>query len=480
MIFNNPELKKNLQLSFSLSKVLTPLLICAITLIACFNTSVPSWRNYLPLNYVIGENIFMWFCTFGFFYSIIMGTFAVVNNFAEEFKQNTWDSIRMTRISSRDLLFGKVLGSTATILISTFFVIIPCLAYSCYLRIYPFKEYLIQDYKITIFMLCLCVSSWVISSYVIAVASYLFIRLYTDSKNVTTLEIPILVVCNFMIGALITQSVDKFLDIHQKWEGYQSNINQNDIQISSTIFMNKPNTSIWFGYELFSFNLITILLTFFTICGCILSLRVIQTHLQIKQKPIYWFIFCAACGIIFSGVESREIASFNLHSGIFFLYCLALVTLITEITHTKKHEGWLNYLIKYDLNNALYSSPLWIRSFFVLFLFIVLNVLICPKWTSILFSLSLIGLTFRDFLAMSFLAKVRSIKFPLFANLLYLIIFYSLFPILISSHSTDNNNLLPQFPNYHSNFSMFAIILLSEVIFWIFMLILQKRRNYLT
>jgi hypothetical protein len=483
MIFNNPELKKNLQLNFSLSKVLVPLLICSITLLACFNTEGSTWRSHLPLNYLIGENIFLWFCTFGFLYSLIIGTFTAVNNFAEEFKQNTWNSIRLTRISPKDLLIGKVLGSTATILISTFFIIIPCLAYSCFLRIYPFKEHLIQDYKVTILMLCLCLTSWVLFSYLFAIAGYLFSRLNTDLQNVGNVVVPLLVF-NFFVGILITTKIDKYLSIYK----YTKSSSKIEIVINDTYYMLQPDAYLWFGYEFYSFNLITILLTFFTICGYILCLRVVQTHLQIKQKPIYWFIFCLICGLIFSGFngfgyyEGKEVGS-DFNTGIFFLFSLTLATLLLEITNVKKHTQWVYYLNKYDLKNALYLSPIWVRSFSVLLAFCIFNTFISPKLTSTLFSLSLIGLAIRDILAMSFLAKVRSIKFPLFANLLYLILFYSLFPLLLTtirsrnSIYSKNSYMLPQFPNSDSNITMFLFFLISEVAFWSFLLFIQNLRG---
>jgi hypothetical protein len=318
-----------------------------------------------------------------------------------------------------------------------------------------------------------------------AIASYLFIRLYADLKNLGTVVLPLLTF-NFFMGILIVQTIDQFLDIKQKWEGYDTSRNVKDIQIPNNLYMNQPDNSVWFGYDFFSFNLTAILLTFFTICGYMLCLRIIQTHLQIKQKPIYWFIFCFICGLIFSGFNGfryyKEV-SFDFSTGIFFLFSLTLATLPIEITNVKKYTQWVNYLKKYDLKNALYLSPIWARSFSILLTFTILNLFISPKWTSVLFSLSLIALAFRDTIAMSFIAKVRSIKFPLSANLLYLILFYSLFPLLLTSiggsgsNYNKNSYMLPQFPNSDSNITMFLLFLIAEVAFWGFLLFIQNLRN---
>lgn len=488
MVLKNPEFKKNIKQGFSYSKLLVPAILISIIVIFCLETTPNKWQEDWPEGYSKGVLIFAWFCFIGFFYSIVMGTFEAVNSFQQEFKQNTWDFIRMSKISAKDLILGKILGANLPIWLCTIFLIIPALVFSIYLRLHTVNNSLIQDYRLTALIFSGSIFCWIVLSYMLSVSVFLFAKATTNIKSVAGVIIPILGI-NFSVGMSIMGAIDPYLSLNHTYEKFKPG--DHNFLVTPELYMRKPPMIAWYGQDYYYLNFYSFQIAFFAICSIVLCFRILQSHLQFKQKPIFWFLFCILSTILINGIGPASNSYKNLglitpqahlNSGLFSLYILTLAILMIESINQKKHAISLKYLAEGNIYEFLSISPIWVRTFIVLFIFSITDLIIHPDIKSAILSFSIIGLLFRDFLAMSYISRLRKVRFPLFANFLYLIIFYALLPLLMSQSYSKNTTsrigtnsiLLPQTTLLESDFGLFLVALFILSFFWAMLLRSQR------
>ncbi len=435
-----------------------------------------------PPPYSQGYAIFNLFCAIGFIYSIVIGTFTVLNIFSEEFRLNSWERIKISKITPKELLMSKVLGGNFTIILYTLILIVPCIVISFIICTGPYKEFLVQHQLHSAILLTVCLISWICLSYMLAISSYLFCSLTMRVSKLSTILLPILAL-NIFIGATISKSFSLFYTVHDYSSSYRYHSNPNNpISLGNDLFMSTPDKTSWFGYEFLSFTLYTGLITFFAACSIIGCYRTLQLNLNKKLPAILWIPFCILSSVVIGGITKHNNQLFDFNQGIFYLFTLTIIVFALEAPGKKLSHSSCKPLSKKEYIKYFNTSPLYHRTILVFSIFIILNYLVYPSWKSSLFHFSLIGFLLRDFITLKVLSNIKKLEWETSNNIIYFTLIYVFFPFLTFIPQTKStkhsilNPLYPAFPEYNSNYFIFFCLLSFQIGFWLLMLFAQRKR----
>lgn len=438
MIFNNPELQKNIKLELNATRFIIPALLLTLVAWVGWNSVTPNDWQKLPFVYYQGQSLHGWLSGFGFLFAIIWGTYLVANSLFSEIKQKTWDFVRMSFLSPAKILFGKLFGSASVVWIITLGGILPLIVFAGTALIT--EHGIIRPEWQTLLSLTLALIFWIILSH----AATLLVGLYTNNKDSrhTAIGSAILIMAlGFSIGGTITATYTKEYQVLEIYHNPQKPDEKPYLPTNAIVidgqdaYMTQPELSHWYNINFMPLDMTTLVLAFLAFWAVVGAYRALRKELQYKDTPIIWigFIICASLflnGFTFADQKLNTILSWPLLVSITTL----IPTCATEAGDIIRYRLWAEKISIKNFKSAFELMPLWMISFIFFLIFTLINMLIS---SNALFSAatshgSILLLLARDLLAFHVIAWRKSIRRPLLGMIIYMAILYGFAPAIAS------------------------------------------------
>lgn len=444
MFKNNPELMKNVKLEFNLTRiVILSLLLLMLSWIGWKTGELPAWEKVYTQEQYTGKTLFNWLSAFGFFVSIVWGSYLVVNSFVEEVKLKTWDFVRLSSLPPFKIVLGKIFGAPSVVWLITLLLGIPLIIFAGANALPEAGG--VRPQNITLFSLTICLLSWIVFSY--SFGLFMSVSGYKKfDRNGSFSATALIFISGLFIGGSIQSAFESF---HKKI--YISN--NNKIMTIDPYTTINPSSIDWYGMKLYSIDMLALLLSFCAFWAFIGAWRVLRESLQYRDMPWVWIIFIASSSLFLNGFKPGPLP---LYEPILISLITLILTCVKEAGDMIKYKSLLHKIRQKSYAEAFRDMPLWIISFITLCIFSILfneqvkhyasamNVF-APELKPGLFLLSLIIIATRDIIVCHAIFWMPNIRRPLLGFAVYAAVIYVLFPALLAT--IDDDYIKPFFPD---------------------------------
>jgi hypothetical protein len=436
MLLSNPEFKKNIKLEFNITRFIVPIILLALIAWMSWNTTDGSNWEKLPIDYLKRESLFNFTIIFGFVFSLIWGTYLTINSLTNEIKQKTWDFIRMSSLPPYKVLLGKLFGAPSAVWAVTIAAIFPLMAITG-TRLIPDTGLVRPEYW-TIISLLFSVLCWMIISYTVPTTINLFLSRTNDPTTTIGIANIFPLLLNLILGFILYQGFQAEYSIHHY------HIPQTAIGIPDAIktadglyYLRPPKTGDWYGWELLPLDKMALIFAYVAIWSVIGALRMIRSSLQYKDSPLVWLAFLLITPLFINGFG--ENISWDSKGPLYLIPVLILTmgwattlpTSMIEATNKIRYQLIWDHIRNKKYTDCLRILPLWMISFAVMFIPLLLLPLGTPGLDSYSARVSLLIIYARDLTFFHAIAWKKSIRRPFLGMVVYLATIYGLIPAIL-------------------------------------------------
>ena len=437
MIFNNPEFIKNVKLEFSVLRFLTPMLLLALFFWIGWDIEEYKrhWQSVYSIEQLHAKSLFSWLCGFGFFFTIVWGTYLTSNNMMEEIKAKTWDFVRMSSLSPFKILTGKMLGVNCVVWLVSLLCVLPSIIYA--LRVMIPEDGIIRAESITIAVFIGCLICWAILSYSLVFLSVLSPNALNGRAGAFGATLAVLIT-GTVIGAYLLGGLENFYEISNVRAGsnglpmpLQSNMVS---LVDGVSYMTLPRTTVWYAWEIYQLDYTLMLLGFAAFWCFVGAWRCLRKSLQYFDAPWVWLAFIISTCVFLNGFVDYEMQDLVRTS---LVWPLVVTLLLTMLTCVYEASDQLNYkALKQKLSQGQYYEafrimPLWILSFSIFIACVLINLFLygaSDRLGIVLLSLTIFML--RDLMAVHIISWKKNIRRPLVGIIIYGLVSYSFLPAI--------------------------------------------------
>lgn len=448
MLMKNPEFKKNVLLEWNPTRFFIPVVVLAlISWIGWYSqTELKQWQDK-PLIEYRGSDLFGWLCAFGFFFSIMWGSYLSATSLTDEVKQKTWDFLRMSSLSPARILMGKLFGATSLVWTITLLGALPLtlFAASCMLpdHIMARPEYM------TLSVFAAFLFFWMLFSHALA----LFFAVSAINNGIKagpfSIILPV-IIAGVIIGAFAVNMLEAFTNYYSlsgdaKTDSFIHETPQSYLVVGK-YYLYRPEMGSWYGISLYVLDIFMMILGFFAAWLVMATYRLFRKGLLYKDTPFAWIIFLFTASAFLGGFNVKAQEAYNLMGFMMWPTLISLTTLIVtcfyEAGNVIRYKSLGNAISTRHYMAVFRLTPLWSIS---LVMFVVSMIVILSTsnnlQTSLLFLGSIFAFLVRDILILHVISWSKNIRRPSIAILIYFIVIYGLAPTLA-------NTILPEYKYY--------------------------------
>jgi ABC-type transport system involved in multi-copper enzyme maturation permease subunit len=461
MIRNNPELLKNIRLEVTSIKIVVPLLLLSIiTFLSVLNDpSSYELSRSISVTHYKAESLYYALVTMFFLFTIIWGGCLVASSVRKESEQRTWDFILLSPLPAFKLFTGKIFGAPSVMLGIAFSILLPLILVCANILIpEEVNQFSNKNIILTQLFVILCASA--LLSY-----SFPFLLLLNknsnEAKEGTIFAFIMIVLFTIFIwktGATSlatsfntyqTSPKTQFSNSHPAFAEQLDKRPERCIALKSNpaFCIQAPDTeSIFFGKKMSNLSFLTILIAFFAFWVSIGAYRTLKKFLRYKLYPVFWFFFVFSGTYFFSGFHPfRGAASqkinhpaylfpqYNFYPLMFLIVCL-IVTAFNE-SMNYRYSKLFSAIKDKNLSLGFKNMPLWSITLLILLFYLTYITIVVNRSdnlsNSLVLSISLLAFIIRDLLVLHSISLSSQIKRKLLGVILYIVIIWSLLPILV-------------------------------------------------
>lgn len=437
MFKDNPEFIKNLKLEFNGTRFVIPLILLILACWIGWESVERSGYEGLPLAYYKAKALFGWLCGFGFIFAIVWGTYLCTNSLFDEIKQKTWDFVRMSSLSAGRILFGKLFGSTAVIWIITLLGVYPAMTIAS--KIMLPEDGLVRSEWLTIGILLLAITSWILLSHCCAIIIGLITQHAKDSRPNSMSGTLLTLISGLFIGAMIIEAFERY---HRMYMGSQYDYptpTGTVFKVPSGHYMYAPPTEKWYGFDLSMLDIYAFTLSFFAMWALIGAYRGLRKSLQYKDSPWAWILFIVSGSLFLNGFTDKgEFETLIIFpvlisvTGMFF-------TCITEASDIIRYKVFTSLIAAKKYYEAFRVMPLWIIAFCIFISSAIANILTIDKtFSAAVFFVTLLGFMLRDLLVFHIISWTPNIRRPLVGMVVFMAVMYGMIPAIAETISNKS------------------------------------------
>lgn len=434
MFLNNPEFRKNFKLEVSATRIMACAIIMILVAYAAYSgTSTLNFRNYISLEAKQALSVYNAFCTTGFLFAIIYGSYLAANSITSELHQRTWTFLSMSPLPPSRILAGKMFGATALIWIITIAIIIPAFVISLSVAI-PGEGY-IRPETVTIGIFVTALILWIISAHagavLLALQSNLGNRETSDKRN-NILYTLIMFLAGLSVGSALLASLENFYELKpfSPSKGAHMAIDQG-IVIGPGKYLVPPEKFSWYGAELYLLDTLLIMLAFSAFWLVTAAYRSLRKTLHFHDTPWVWSLFLITATIFLFGFEKSQDHKYDiplLASGMLIIIMSVLLSCM-EAGDTIRYQSWIARIQQRKFAEAFRITPLWMISVaaFLCLIPISLSLSSTPVPVTMVACSTMLFAT-RDILVIHALSWSKLVKRPWLAISIYGLFIYGLAP----------------------------------------------------
>ena len=423
MLVNNPEFKKNFLLEVNVERLGISFLIILLISAVLYDSNL-SFADHTKEAREYAEKFFAAFCTIGFIFSIIWGTYLAANSVNEEARQKTWDFVRMSSLSPAKILIGKMFGATSLVWIVSVAVILPVLLVSGFYLLDPLTMLpanpktgqnmaILRSPWVTISIFGLAILCWTIFSQCFALACS-FSSLLSRSLHSKRSDIGITIL-TFIVGSSIGRAIVAGLEDFQR-PGH-------------------PFDITWFGRNFHTLDITLVGIAFAAFWTLIAAHRILRRLLLFRDFPIVWVIFLTSLSLFCAGFVPQDIWKgfiiFSVGIGATTAYFIAFM----EAPDIVRYQMLASKMARNEIDLFRFT-PLWIVSF-AFFALTGLIGIFCfgQAIPNAIMMLTISVFMARDLLVLHAFSWSSHFKRPTLAMFLYFLVVYALLPLLFGQIS---------------------------------------------
>lgn len=441
MFLNNPEFRKNFKLEVSATRIMACAIIMLLVAYAAYSgTSTLNFRNYASPGAKQAISVYKAFCTTGFLFAIVYGSYLAASSITSELHQRTWTFLSMSPLPPSRILVGKMFGATALIWIITLAIIIPAFVISLSVAI-PGEGY-IRPETVTIGIFVTALILWIISSHagalLLALQTNLSHRETSDKRN-SILYALITLLAGLSIGSILSGSLENFYEL-RSFDTSKSRylaIDQN-LVVGPGKYLVAPEKLSWYGVELYLLDMFLIILAFSAFWLVTAAYRSLRKTLHFHDTPWVWGLFLIAATIFLFGFEESQDHKYDIPlfaSGMLIIIMSVLLSCM-EAGDTIRYQSWIARIQQRKFAEAFRITPLWMISVvaFLCLIPISLSLSSTPVPVTMIACSTLLFAT-RDILVIHALSWSKLVKRPWLAISIYGLFVYGLTPWIAGRES---------------------------------------------
>ena len=440
MIFNNPEFIKNVKLEFSALRFLTPMLLLGLFFWIGWDIEEykRSWQSLYSIEQIHAKSLFSWLCGFGFFFTIIWGTYLTSNNMMEEIKVKTWDFVRMSSLSPFKILTGKMIGVNCVVWLVSLLCVLPSIIYA--LRVMIPEDGIIRPESITIAVFISCLICWAILSYSLVFLSVLSPSSVNGRAGAFGATLAVLIM-GTVIGADLLGGLENFYEIlmvRPYANGIPMALQANMVSLVDGVsYMRMPETTTWYSWDLYKLDYTLMLLSFAAFWTFVGAWRSLRKSLQYFDAPWVWLAFIISTCVFLNGFvdyEMQDLVRTSLVWPLIVTLFLTMLTCVYEASDQLNYKALKQKLSQRQYYEAFRTTPLWILSFGIFIACVLINFFLygaSDRLGVVLLSLTIFML--RDLMAVHIISWKKNIRRPLVGIIIYGLIFYGFLPAVAQS-----------------------------------------------
>lgn len=434
---NNPELVKNFRLEFNLTRFLIPAAL--LLLVGWVGWHSNDGNTYLAqsMQHPQALGLFSWMCGFGYFFTILWGTYLVSNSLHEEIRRKTWDFVRMSSLSPFKILIGKMLGAPSVVWVISFAGVVPMLVFAGALMI-PGSG-VIRPEAVTLGVTILSLLCWTIWSYAMAIFIGLSMDVRTDRNGAFSGTI-LVAVAGCTIGGLITGFLRGFYNVVKLNPGTAAPA---DVYVIDQGYLHKPSTGEWYDITLYGYDILLMILAFFAAWAVIGAWRALRKSLQYRDAPWAWVAFLVTSSFFLNGFRLRGGDIDNVADILYWPIFISILSMffacLNEAGDIIKYKTFARHLAAGNYAAAFRVMPLWMISFALFVVATLISILTASHSSrALLLFVSLVGFIVRDLFVFHAISWTPSIRRPVLGMIVFAIVFYNLLPMLAATVAKDD------------------------------------------